>query len=215
VDDAIAAREPEHALDVLDAADLIEAGEHSHDDHGHDEELDEGLEGLDPHFWLDPMRLAAVGHEIAQVLAAAAPDHAETFAAGADELEADMVALDQEFRTGLAECERDVVITGHAAFGYLAGNYGFGEIGIAGIDPETEPSPARLREIGEVVQEYGVTRIFAEDPVNPAVAATLADALGIEVGLLDPIETQAEPDADYRDVMESNLTELRAGLGCG
>jgi zinc transport system substrate-binding protein len=182
--------------------------EHTADD-GHDHG------GLDPHFWLDPTRLAAVGQEIAGLLAATAPDHAETFEANAAAFAEDLAALDEEFATGLAQCERDVVITGHTAFGYLAERYGFTEIGIAGIDPESEPSPARLREIAEEVRVHGVTAVYTDSAASPAVADTLASDLGLEVLVLDPVETLADPATDYRGVMESNLEALRTGLGCG
>lgn len=221
IDDAITSRQPENVLDVAEVADLQPApDEHSHDDeHGHEDEHageddGHGHGGLDPHFWLDPLRLAAVGEEIAAVLAQTDPDNAETFTANAEAFTSDLMALDEELSAGLAQCERDVVITGHTAFGYLAERYGFTEIGIAGIDPESEPSPARLREIAEEVRVHGVTAVYTESAASPAVADTLASDLGLEVLVLDPVETQADPSTDYRGVMESNLAALRTGLGC-
>ncbi|WP_225754755.1 metal ABC transporter solute-binding protein, Zn/Mn family [Actinotalea sp. Marseille-Q4924] len=226
VDDAIAARQPENVLDVFDVADLQPAPE-EHDHEGGAEPHDEAEEeshtaddghddhgSLDPHFWLDPTRLAAVGEEIAAVLSEAAPEHADAFAANAEAFTADLTALDEQLAAGLAQCERDVVITGHTAFGYLAERYGFTEIGVAGIDPEAEPSPARLREIAEEVREHGVTAVYTESAASPAVADTLAADLGLEVLVLDPVETLADPSTDYRGVMESNLEALRTGLGC-
>ncbi|MCL3860609.1 metal ABC transporter substrate-binding protein [Actinotalea sp. K2] len=202
-----------------------EGEEHAEDEHGHEgeEHAEEEVaeeehaadgEVLDPHFWLDVERLAAVGHEVARVLGAAAPEHAQTFLDRADALEADLSSLDQEFAEGLAQCERGIVVTPHAAFGYLLDRFGLQHVGIAGIDPETEPSPARLREIGDVVREHGVTTIYAESAVNPQVTQILARDLGVDTGVLDPIETLAEDMTDYREVMESNLAALRAGLGC-
>lgn len=227
-DEGAAAAEDEHADEAhahddehADEAHADEAhADEAHADEGTAEEqhtADDGHDhgGLDPHFWLDPTRLAAVGEEIAGLLAATAPEHAETFEANAAAFADDLAALDEEFATGLAQCERDVVITGHTAFGYLAERYGFTEIGIAGIDPESEPSPARLREIAEEVQVHGVTAVYTDSAASPAVAATLASDLGLEVLVLDPVETLADPSTDYRGVMESNLEALRTGLGCG
>ena len=126
-----------------------------------------------------------------------------------------MLSTSSRLASGLAACERDVVITGHTAFGYLAERYGFTEIGVAGIDPESEPSPARLREIAEEVRAHGVTAVYTDSAASPAVADTLASDLGLEVLVLDPVETLADPTTDYRGVMESNLESLRTGLGCG
>ncbi|GGB91937.1 metal ABC transporter substrate-binding protein [Cellulomonas carbonis] len=221
VDDAVESRGPERVLDVTEAADLREADEHTDEDEHADEEADEHADeetdehsALDPHFWLDPMRLAAVGDAIAEALGEASPADAEAFQENADVLRADLEALDADLTQGLASCERDVVVTGHTAFGYLADRYGFTEVGIAGIDPDTEPSPARMREIGEVVREHGVTAVYTESVAAPAVAGALADDLGLEVLVLDPVETQVDEATDYRGVMELNLEALRTGLGC-
>lgn len=232
VDQAVEARSPDHVLDVLDAARLAPPGtapgpEDDHADHAHEDEEDHvdeadeadvhdhgALAGLDPHFWLDPLRMVEVGHAIADVLTEAAPEHAETFAAGMAILEAELDTLDTEYHEGLVTCERDVVVTGHTAFGYLARAYGFTEVGIAGIDPENEPSPARLREIRSVLERYDLTTVYTNSTGDASVAATLGDALGLEVAVLDPIEAQLDPERDYPDLMRTNLGALRDGLGC-
>ena len=85
---------------------------------------------------------------------------------------------------------------------------------IAGLDPDTEPSPARLAEIGKVVEAEGVTTVFSESLVNPKVAETLAAEHGIETAVLDPVENQSDESADYQQVMRNNLEALRTALDC-
>lgn len=220
VDEAVAERSPEHAVDVADVAQLMPLPEGAgHDDEADadhaDEEVDEHEDGeLDPHFWLDPTRLADVGHQVAQALAAADPEHAEVFTDAAEHLEGDLLDLAEELRTGLATCERDTIVTSHAAYGYLTELTGLEQIGVSGVDPEGEPSPARLREVRDLITELGVTTFFTEPMADPGVADSLAGDLGVDVAVLDPVETLVDPSTDYRGVMESNLTALRAGLGC-
>ena len=222
VDEAVAERAPEHAVDAADVARLMplpegaghdDEGEED-DDHGEEEDTDDHSDELDPHFWLDPSRLAAVGHQVAEALAAADPAHADDFVAGAERLEADLGSLAEELRTGLAECERDIIVTSHAAFGYLTELVGLEQLGVSGVDPEGEPSPARLREVRSLITELGVTTFFTEPMADPGVAESLAGDLGVEVEVLDPVETLVDPATDYRDVMQSNLAALRTGLGC-
>ena len=202
VDSAIAAREPAHVVDAADTADLVtgHAGQES--------------DTPDPHFWLDPQRLVTLADPVAAALTEADPDHADTYAANAAALTADLTALDTEFSTGLATCERRVIVTSHEAFGYLADRYDLTLVGISGLDPEAEPSPARLKEIGDIVRAEGVTTIFGEQLVNPKVARTLSADLGITSAVLDPVESLTDTNSDYRGVMESNLTVLRAALAC-
>ena len=234
VDDAVAQAAPEHALDAVHAGvegeeahsaeehgaaeeahseeahgDEASAEEpHAEDDHGHDHG------GEDPHFWLDPDRLAAVATEVAHELAEVDPDNAETYESNAEELATELAALDEEFVAGLATCERDTIVVSHDAYGYLADKYDLEQVAIAGLDPDTEPSPARLAEIGKVVEAEGVTTVFSESLVNPKVAETLAAEHGIETAVLDPVENQSDENADYQQVMRNNLEALRTALDC-
>ena len=86
--------------------------------------------------------------------------------------------------------------------------------GIAGIDPETSPSPAKLKEISELAKKEGVTTIFTETLIDPKIAQTLAENLGIKTAVLDPLESQNDPSKDYMDVMRDNLAALRTALDC-
>jgi zinc transport system substrate-binding protein len=187
------------------------ADEHADDGHGHDS-------SLDPHFWLDPTRLVPVGHAVAATLGEADPEHAATYAQNAEELERQLTELDGRFSDALAQCESRTLVTSHEAFGYLAERYDLEQIGIVGLDPETEPSPARLREVGGIVEENDVSTIFSETLTSPKVAETLADDLGVETAVLNPLEglSEAETEAgdDYVSVMEQNLAALTEGLPC-
>ncbi|PAU91054.1 zinc ABC transporter substrate-binding protein [Kocuria sp. WN036] len=232
VDDAVAQAAPEHALDAVHAgvegeeahsAEEHEAAEASYSGEAHSEEKPaeepagddgHGHEGEDPHFWLDPDRLAAVATEVAHELAEVDPDNAAAYESNAEELAEELAALDEEFTEGLATCERDTIVVSHDAYGYLADKYDLEQVAISGLDPDTEPSPARLAEIGKVVEAEGVTTVFSESLVNPKVAETLAAEHGIETAVLDPVENQSDESADYQQVMRDNLEALRTALDC-
>ncbi|WP_249051522.1 metal ABC transporter substrate-binding protein [Cellulomonas fimi] len=192
VDEAVTARTPGR---VVDAAEVVGGS-------------------LDQHFWLDPELLAAVVAPVAAALTEIDPTRADDYAKNAAALEGELADLTAELQAGLASCERKVVVTPHESFGYLTAKHGLEQVGMSGLDPDSEPSPARLREIGDIVRAEGVTTIFSEPLGDPEVARTLASDLGIEVGVLDPLENQTDPDSDYRGVMEQNLRVLRDALGC-
>ncbi|MCD1144523.1 metal ABC transporter substrate-binding protein [Kocuria sp. LUK] len=236
VDDAVAQAAPEHALDAAHAgiegeaahaAEEHAAAEEDHSAEAHEasgaEESHAGEDGADgghghgaqdPHFWLDPQRLAAVAVEVAHELGEADPDNAALYERNAEELTGELEALDQEFSSGLETCERRTVVVAHEAYGYLTDAYDLEQVSVAGLEPDTEPSPARLAEIGKVVEEEGVTTVFAESEVDTGVAEALAAEHGVETAVLDPVETQADESADYQQVMRANLGALRAALGC-
>ena len=185
-----------------------------HDEHAHAHDDGHGHLGTDPHFWLDPTRLAAVADQVAHALTEADPAHAATYTANAEALKAELGELDAEFHDQLSTCHQHVIVVSHEAFGYLAARYGFEQVGIAGLDPESEPSPARLQQIAQVVRAEGVRTIFTETLLSPDVAEALADELGITVQRLDPLESLADPSADYLSVMRANLSALTAALEC-
>ncbi|MFD1846001.1 metal ABC transporter substrate-binding protein [Arthrobacter flavus] len=207
VDEAVIQVSPDHVIDVAGSANLQTADGSSLDDGS-------GTGSADPHFWLDPQRLAAVAEQVQTTLSEIDPDNAATYGANADQLTQELSALDEEYRTGLAACARDTIVVSHEAYGYLVTNYGLEQMGIAGIDPEAEPAPARVAKIQRVIEGEDVTTIFTESLVNPKVAETIAADLGIQTAVLDPLETLADPSSDYLTVMRSNLTALQEALGC-
>lgn len=198
----------------LDASSVIAfeaAAEGAHDDEHTDEE--DGHGASDPHFWLDPALLADYAIAVGDNFALLDPANADDYTANASAFAADLRELDDQFTTGLATCERRDIITSHEAFGYLAHAYGLEQVGIAGLDPESEPSPARLREIHDIIEETGATTVFSEQLVSAKVAEAVAQDAGVATAVLDPIESVTSGD-DYRGVMLRNLDALTAALAC-
>ncbi len=180
-------------------------------------ESDESL-SADPHVWLDPVLYGDIVRTTQQALAGASPSNAPTFRANADAFDARLRSLASEYRTGLADCARNVIVTSHAAFGYLAQRFGLHQEPISGLSPDAEPTPARLAELKGLVERDGVTTIFTEDLVSPKVAQTLAEETGATTAVLNPLESltpdEVSASDDYASVMQQNLGELRTALGC-
>jgi zinc transport system substrate-binding protein len=163
----------------------------------------------DPHVWLDPARYATIVRRVATAF-----DNP----AAADPLLDRLEQLDDEYRRGLAQCERRELVVSHEAFGYLADRYGLEQVGVTGLSPEAEVDPGRLEEVIDRVRETGATTVFVEPLVSPRIAETVARETGATTAVLDPIEglteEQADEGADYLTLMQRNLEALRAGLGC-
>lgn len=218
VDEAIAEVQPTSVLDVAGAADLslALAEESGHADESAQEHSAHDHSGADPHFWLDPQRFAAVAKAIGARLAKDDPAHAAAYDRNTASFVARLTALDGQLRSGLASCRSKVLVTSHAAFGYLAQRYGLQQHGITGVSPDAEPSGAGLTQIADLVRSQGVTTIYQETLVEPHFAQTVAGSTGASVATLDPLEgiTSASAGKDYFEVMRSNLTALQKGLGC-
>ena len=161
----------------------------------------------DPHVWLDPRNMAAMGRTAADALDAAG------IPADAADLTSRMTALDDAARTDLARCAIKPMVVNHAAFGYLANAYGFEQVAISGLSPDAEPSPRRMAQIADLVRQQGVTTIYFESLASPAAAKAIAAETGAQTALLDPIEGNTG-DAGYEQLMRSNVAALRTGQEC-
>ncbi|MFD9303470.1 metal ABC transporter substrate-binding protein [Streptomyces sp. NPDC060048] len=203
VDKAVATTEPKRTLEAGAVAGLR-----------HTDSKDYG-KVPDPHFWLDPLRVAKVAEAIGEELAKAQPEHAEAHRERARRLCEQLTALDGEFRAGLASCARKDVVTSHAAFGYLASRYELNQIAISGVSPQAEASPARIRQIQQAIKDKEITTVFFETLATPKMAETLATDLGLKAAVLDPVEGLAPGSGkDYLSLMRDNLAALRTALDC-
>ncbi|MEV5441835.1 metal ABC transporter substrate-binding protein [Streptomyces sp. NPDC052644] len=188
---------------------------HEGETHAGGHEHDHSEAGGDPHIWLDPVKYAEVAKGVGDRLAKADPDNAATYEKNTDELVKKLGALDTSFREGLKNTTTRTFITTHSAFGYLAERYGLDQEGIAGLDPESEPSPARVKELQQIAKKEKVTTVFFETLASDRTARTLAKDTGLKTDVLDPLEgiTDRSKGADYLEVMRANLTALQKALG--
>jgi zinc transport system substrate-binding protein len=211
VDDAVAQQGEGTAFDVGTVEPLREAPAGTEPEPGESDTL----AGKDPHVWLDPVRLAAIGDALAARLATVDAARAADYRGRAAALRTDLETLDREYADGLRSCPRREIVTSHAAFGYLAARYGLTQIAVTGLSPEEEPSAQRLAAVAERARARGATTIFFETLVSPKLAETLAREVGAKAEVLDPIEgLQPGSTEDYTTVMRSNLGRLRSALGC-
>lgn len=205
VDRAVREHAKHHALDAESLVTTLPAPQDEVAGHG----------ARDPHLWLDPQRFATVATALGARLAEIDAKNAAGYRARAAQVVTRLNALDTEFRTGLRDCRRTDIITGHSAFGYLADRYGLTQVGVTGLDPESEPSPQRIAELTGLVRRTGATTVFTETLTSPKIADTLAQEAGVRTEVLDPVEgVKAGSHDDYFSIMRRDLGVLRTALGC-
>ncbi len=157
--------------------------------------------------WLDPVAMEAVTDHVADQLSAADPGGANAYRAAARVYVAQLGALDIEYRSSLADCGRQDIVTSDDTFGPVAANYGFTDLAV------NNPG------IAEVVRAKGIPVIFTETGVATGPAVALAQATGTRLGLLDTMTTpltaaQAARGATYLSLMTDNLAALSSALAC-
>jgi zinc transport system substrate-binding protein len=183
-------------------------------------ELRQGDEasGKDPHYWLDPVLAQRVVNTIRDGLGQADPVNAQYYTQRAGEYNAKLADLDNDIKSGLSSCKQRTVITSHDAFGYFGTRYNLKVVPIAGLDPEQEPSPAKLAELSDVIRQESIQYVFFEKLVSPKLAETLAAETGAKTAVFDTIEGVTDEDQqqgkDYIALQRENLANLRTALSC-
>lgn len=196
---------------------LMEGTEDEEVDH-QDEGEDHDEEGhqLDPHVWLSPVLAQKEVQTITKALMKQDPKNKDFYEKNSREYIQQLKELDELYRKTLKDAPNKEMITQHAAFGYLAKEYGLIQVPIAGLSPSEEPSPAKLAELKKFAEQHHINVIYFEETTSPKIAQTLARELGAETEVLNTVEGLSQEDQEkglgYIEVMKDNLTSLKKSL---
>ncbi|MBZ3654343.1 zinc ABC transporter substrate-binding protein AdcA [Enterococcus faecium] len=188
---------------------LLPGGEEDHEhEHGEEEHHHE----LDPHTWVSPKMAIKEVLNIKDQLVKFYPKKAKVLETNAEKYLRKLKQLDTDYAASLKDARQKSFVTQHAAFGYLALDYGLTQVPIAGITPEQEPSSSRLAELKEYVRKNSINYIYLEKNANDKIAKTLANEANVKVEVLNPLESltkkQMDNGEDYVSVMKDNLKAL-------
>lgn len=201
-------------IEAASTIDLIPAGEEHEDEH-------EGAEAEhhhehDPHVWVDPVMAIKEVETIRDSLSEKFPEKKATFEVNATAYIKELQALDAEYRAAFEGAKNKTFVTQHDAFAYLAHQYGLTQQAIAGLSPDIEPTPSRLAELKDFVDEHQVKVIYFEANASSKVAETLANETGVTLEVLNPLESltkdQLTAGENYISVMKENLQALQLSI---
>ncbi|OGZ64264.1 MAG: hypothetical protein A3A98_02690 [Candidatus Staskawiczbacteria bacterium RIFCSPLOWO2_01_FULL_40_39] len=172
----------------------------------------------DPHIWLNPLLAKEIAVKIATGFIQADPENKNFYEFNLDALKEKLDALDEEYRQGLKTCQQKNIVTSHNAFEYLASAYGLRQVPISGISTEEEPSAQDLVQVAKFVKDNKVEYIFFETLVSPKLAETIANEVGVQTLVLNPIEGLTKEEIgkgkNYFTEMQNNLKNLQIALQC-
>lgn len=197
-------------------------GVHKHDEEEHEEgEHEEQGEheehtAVDPHIWTYPLNALIQAEEIKNALVEIDPSHSATYEANFKNLEEKLIALDEQYKNGLKNVKRKEFFVSHAAFGYLANQYGLAQISISGLIPADEPSPSELAGIIKQAKELEIKYILLDPRDVTKISEMVANEIGAKTAILHPAGSlspkEIEEGQDYLSIMESNLSTLKMAL---
>ena len=198
-------------VDASKGIDLMHAEEEEHEHEGEEAHEHE----FDPHIWLDPVLAKQQVTNILEGIIAADTANKDSYTTNAQAFTTKLEELDKEYQT-LQTATNKTFVTQHEAFGYLAHRYGLTQKAIAGISPNTEPTPAKLAELQAFIKENNVTTLYFEELASPKIAELLSKETGASLEVLSTLEglSKEEQDkgADYISVMKENLAALKKAI---
>ena len=155
---------------------------HGEDDHGAHDHGD-----IDPHAWLSPAVATVWLANIAQSLAEADPENARTYAQNAEAAAARFATLDVEIKAVLADVPDQTLIWPHDAYGYFADSYGLASVGAIAEGDASDPGPAHIAELREMVTDGQVTCVLLDPEINEKWAQVLIEGTQVQTAAIDPI----------------------------
>lgn len=196
---------------VLRAADHVEPLAAGDDEHA------EG--GADPHFWMDPDRMAeavtALGERLTDLSGEDAP------AQRADDYARQLVELGEEIDAILASVppEARTLVTDHDSLAYFAERFDFNVAGtvIPSTTTGAEPSAQDLEALAEILRREEVPAIFADTSQPDRLAQTLAEEVGAAVEVV-PLHTGSLGTEDggpttYVEALRTDAERIAEALG--
>ncbi len=185
--------------------------ENAEEEHG-----DEAQLVYDPHVWVSPAKYKQQAQNILNALVEKDPSNADYYKGNYDKLAAQLEKLDQDYRTAAASFQKKTFIVSHAAFEYLAKEYGLTQIAIRGMTPEAEPSPAKMAELVKLCEKNDIRYIFFESLVSPKLSETLAKEINAGVLVLNDGQGISQEEINsgksYITIMYENLENLKKAL---
>lgn len=176
--------------------------------------------GVDPHFWFDIKAWStAVDNVSAGMIELVGAD-----SKGAQKIKSNTKAYKTRLhkldawvthQLNTVPKEKRVVITSHDAFNYFGRAYAVEVVGIQGSSTEQEASQRDVANTIELVKKKGVSAIFVETSVNPALIKQVAKETGAKaLGPLysDSLGAKGTPAESYVGMITEDVRIIVTGL---
>ncbi len=188
---------------------------HHHDEHHHNGHYHE----KDPHIWLDFDNVKKIANDTAMAMITLSPEYESFFTENLNSYIEKIEKLDKKFKESLEKCKtREIIYSGHYAFGYLANRYGLKHHALIGMSPDAEPTISSLISVIEKIKRDNINYVFYEEMVSPKVAQIIKEETGAKMLSLNPAENlpieDFEKGVSFLEIMEKNLENLKIGLEC-
>ena len=152
---------------------------------------------VDPHGWLDPDNGKTWLDVIATELSKIDPQNSEIYFDNVTQGKTDIDAVISEIEATLAAFRGTDFIVYHDAYQYFEKRFDVLAAGSISMGDVSDPSPARIAEIHQTVEELDITCVFSEHQFNPELVATVVDGTKARTRVIDPLGARLTLGADF------------------
>ncbi|MBO9478678.1 zinc ABC transporter substrate-binding protein [Shimia sp. R11_0] len=182
-----------------------------HDDHAHDSHDGHDHDGVDPHAWLDPQNAHFWLEAVAEKLAVADPENADTYRANAQAAQAELNTAIAAISKQLAPYGDHGFVVFHDAYQYFETRFGLNASGAILSGDGAAPSAARLQSVRTTLMENNISCVFIEPQFNDKVVRAISDGLSLHSEELDPLGAALEAP-DYLVLIQQLANQFEACL---
>ena len=170
----------------------------------------ENVEMLDDnaHVWMNMEDYKIQVETIANKLAEADSAHASQYEANAEAYCGRIQVLCNRARALREQIQGEPVVIFHEAYTYVAQEYGLEVVGSMDLDEERQVSAGEVAEILNVIEEYHVPVVLAEQLYGESMGNTVEGESDAQVVYLDPLTRGNYEKDSYLDAMENNMELL-------
>ncbi len=170
--------EEAEVLRLADSQDLIATESHRHNDITH-------YKGVDPHFWLSPVRARIIARDIKDFLIENDPDRKETYVTNYLKIDSMIMDTDSYIKSLLNHSVNKSFMIFHPSLTYLAIDYGLEQIPVE--TEGKEPSPSELKNLIDRGREENLKTIFVQREFDTKNARLIGNEIGAETVVINPL----------------------------
>ena len=180
---------------------------------------DELKGATDPHIWLDFDNAKIMTENIANALIEKDAENEELYSQNLENYKSELTDIDNEYIISLSTCKnKEIIYTGHYAFGFLANRYGLKYLSAQGVSPDSESTVQDFISLVSQIKKNNIGYIFYEELSSPKIAQTIAGETSAKLLFLNAGHNLAKEDMEkgltFFQILRYNLSNLITGLVC-
>jgi zinc transport system substrate-binding protein len=164
------------------------------------------VEGADPHYWVSPKCAMIMASSVKGFLCELNPSQKQKYETNYQNLFSKIQEVDKKARELFLGLPKRSFMIFHPNLGYLARDYDLEEISVE--YEGKEPTPSRMKDLIDRARKDSLKTIFVQREYDTKNAKAIADEIGAEVKIIDPLsEDWQKATSDIVMAIYNSLTE--------